>query len=232
MMEIYTEHFSVSPEGLCTGDLFRLMQKISCDHSTLLGYSEQKMEELGVMWVIIRHGIQVQRWPGAGEKILARTWPGPTRHSMCPRFYRLESGEGELLITGCAIWSVVDRESRKMVIPTVRGVDFPAVVTGLEGKRPGAPARLETTEHSVYTVGREVLDENRHMNNTRYYDLAEDCLGTRGRPLRRALAEYLSESREGERLRLAWGLEGERCCLSGERDGPAFRLELEYFPGE
>ena len=83
-MEIYSETFTVSPEGLCTGDLFRLMQDISGHHSSLLGYSEQKMEELGVMWVIIRHGIQVQRWPGAGEKILARTWPGPTRHGMWP----------------------------------------------------------------------------------------------------------------------------------------------------
>ena len=228
-MEIYTEHFSVSPEGLCTGDLFRLMQKISGDHSTLLGYDERRMEELGVMWVIIRHGVQVQRWPEAGEEILAKTWPGPTRHGMCPRFYRLESGEGEVLITGCAIWSVVDRESRKMVIPTARGVDFPSQVTGLETRRPGAPLKLSTTEHSVYTVSHAVLDENRHMNNTRYYDLAEELLGTRGRPLELALVEYVNEALEGDMLQLSWGEQEGLICFEGENHGEAaFRMNLKY----
>ena len=227
-MEIYSERFPISPEGLCTGDLFRLMQKISGDHSTLLGYSEEKMEELGVMWVIIRHGVQVLRWPAPGEKILARTWPGPTRHGMCPRFYRLESGTGELLVTGCAVWSVVDRVSRKMVIPAARGVEIPPQVTGLEARRPAAPVRLETKESRIYTVPRQVLDENGHMNNTRYYDLAEDCLGTRGKPLRAALVEYVAEARLGDELRLGWAWQENRCAICGELSGPAFRMELEY----
>ena len=228
-MELFTEKFTVSQEGLCTGDLFRLMQKVSGDHSTLLGYSEQKMEELGVMWVIIRHGVQVQRWPRAGEEILAKTWPGPTRHGMCPRFYRLESREGEVLITGCAIWSVVDRESRKMVIPAARGVDFPAMVTGLETRRPGAPVKLETTERSAYTVSHEVLDENRHMNNTRYYDLAEELLGTRGRELEQALVEYVNEALEGDTLQLRWGEQDGLICFEGENHGEAaFRMNLKY----
>ena len=228
-MEIYSERFPISPEGLCTGDLFRLMQKISGDHSTLLGYSEEKMEELGVMWVIIRHGVQVLRWPAPGEKILARTWPGPTRHGMCPRFYRLESGTGELLVTGCAVWSVVDRVSRKMVIPAARGVEIPPQVTGLEARRPAAPVRLETKESRIYTVPRQVLDENGHMNNTRYYDLAEHVMGTEGRKLSDALVEYAAEAREGDRLCLDWGEQEGLFCIAGEIDGsPAFRINLRY----
>ena len=228
-MEIYSERFPISPEGLCTGDLFRLMQKISGDHSTLLGYSEEKMEELGVMWVIIRHGVQVLRWPAPGEKILARTWPGPTRHGMCPRFYRLESGTGELLVTGCAVWSVVDRVSRKMVIPAARGVEIPPQVTGLEARRPAAPVRLETKESRIYTVPRQVLDENGHMNNTRYYDLAEELLGTRGKPLELALVEYVNEALEGDTLLLRWGEEDGLICFEGENRGEAaFRMNLKY----
>ncbi len=229
-MEVFEERFTVPAAGLGTGDLFRLMQKISGDHCRQIGYGEEIMEGLGLMWVIIRHGVELRRWPAPGEALRLRTWPGPSRHGMCPRFYRLEGEDGELLGESCAIWSVVDRESRKMQLKSP--VEIEPLVTGQECRRPAAPGRLPETESAVYTVSAAVLDENGHMNNTRYYDLAEDCLGTRGRPLRRALAEYLSESREGERLRLAWGREGERCCLSGERDGPAFRLELEYFPGE
>ncbi len=227
-MEIFRESFLVPPQGLCTGDLFRLMQKVSGDHCRQIGYGEPVMEAKGLMWVIIRHGVRVLRWPAPGEELLARTWPGPTRHGMCPRYYRLESPAGELLVTGCAIWSVVDRATRKMVIPGERGVEIEPLVTGLESSRPGAPVRLPTDSSDVYMVPREVLDENGHMNNTRYYDLAEACLGTRGRPLRAALVEYIAEAREGDALRLSWGSEGPRSYLCGEVSGPAFRMNLEY----
>ena len=127
-----------------------------------------------------------------------------------------------------AIWSVVDRVSRKMVIPTERGVDFPSLVTGLEGRRPAAPVHLPVTESAEFRVGPEVLDDNGHMNNTRYYDLAEGLLGTLGRPLDGAVTEYVAEAREGDLLRLSWGGEDGRFYVCGENKGPAFRMELRY----
>lgn len=227
-MDIFEERYSVAPTGLTTGDLFRLMQQVSGDHCRQIGYGEPVMDAKGLMWVIIRHGIRVLRWPVPGERVVARTWPGATRHGMCPRWYRIESENGELLLDGCAIWSVVDRENRKMVTPGAYGIEIEPLVTGLESRRPGAPVRLPATESAVYTVPHEVLDENGHMNNTRYYDLAEDLFGTRGRPLKAALVEYVSEAREGDALRLAWGREGDLFALEGQVDGPAFRMALEY----
>ena len=228
-MEIFCERTTVSPEGLCTGDLFRLMQKISGDHCREIGYGEPVMEEKGLMWVITRHGVNVLRWPAPGETLLARTWPGATRHGMCPRYYRIESESGELLITGCAIWSVVGRESRKMVVPEAYGVEIEPLVTGLESRRPGAPLRREGRERAEYTVSEAVLDETRHMNNTRYYDLAEQLLGTRGKPLREALVEYSAEAREGDQLLLEWSGEDGLFVISGSNNGaPAFRMNLRY----
>ena len=231
-MEIFEERFTVAPAGLTTGDLFRLMQKISGDHCRLIGYGEPVMEAKGIMWVIIRHSVSVNRWPGAGEELLAQTWPGPTRHGMCPRWYRVLDSAGTPVLSGCAVWSVVDRVSRKMVIPSAVGVEIEPLVTGLEGRRPAAPARLPATEHADYTVPHEVLDENGHMNNTRYYDLAEGLLGTLGRPLRSAAVEYIAEAREGDTLHLSWAREGSLCAISGETDGPAFRMALEYEASE
>ncbi len=228
-MEIYEERLRVPPEGLSTGDLFRLMQKISGDHCRRIGYGEPVMEELGLMWVIVRHGAQVLRSPAPGEELLARTWPGPTRHGMCPRFYRIEGAGGELLVTGCDVWSVVDRQTRKMVVSSDCPVQIEALVTGLESARPRAPVRLPAGERAVYTVPSQVLDENGHMNNTRYYDLAEDVMGTRGRPLKEALVEYAAEAREGDRLCLDWGEQEGLFCIAGEIDGsPAFRMNLRY----
>ncbi len=228
-MEIYEESCLVPDGGLSPGELFRLIQRISGNHCRRIGYGEEIMEAKGLMWVIIRHGVRLERPLLPGESLRIGTWPGPTRHGMCPRWYRIESGEGELLGTGCAIWSVVDRESRKMVVPAERGVEIEPLVNGLESRRPGAPLRAEATGGALYTVPPEVLDENGHMNNTRYYDLAEELLGTRGRVLKSALTEYVAEAREGDLLRLSWGEKDGICCFWGENGGsPAFRMNLEY----
>jgi len=227
-MEIYTETYTVSEEGLRTSALFRLLQEISGHQSALVGRGQKDLAEKGLMWVVIRQIVELQRWPQPGERLLARTWPGVTRHSMCPRYYRLETEAGELLLTGCAIWAVVDRETRKMILPSAYGVEIEPLVTGLESRRPPAPARGENTESGCFTVPEEVLDENGHMNNTRYYDLAEGFLGTPGRPLRAAVTEYISEARLGDTLTLHWGGNGSHFTVEGSCGGPCFRMELQY----
>jgi hypothetical protein len=67
------------------------------------------------------------------------------------------------------------------------------------------------------------------MNNTRYYDLAEKLLGTRGKPLREALVEYSAEAREGDTLLLEWSGEDGLFVIGGSNNGsPAFRMNLRY----
>ena len=68
-MEIYEESLTVGPAGLSTGDLFRALQKISGDHCRQIGYGEPVMEAKGLMWVIVRHGAWVKRYPAPGEEL-------------------------------------------------------------------------------------------------------------------------------------------------------------------
>ena len=68
------------------------------------------------------------------------------------------------------------------------------------------------------------------MNNTRYFDLAEDCIGAaaEGKRLREIATEYTNEARFGETLRLHWKEEGGTVLLAGESDKPVFRMRLNY----
>ena len=227
-MEIYEKQLRAPAEGLTTRGLFIWLQDIAGDQCVGYHLAEPDMKARGLMWVVIRYLLRAERWPEPGEALRLQTWPGQSRHGMMPRYYRLLDGAGTCLVSACGIWAVVDRETRKMVIPEEHGVFLEALVTGLEERRPGAPLRLPAAESMEYTVTEDVLDGNGHMNNTCYYDLAERCIGREGGHPRRVVTEHQSEIRLGQRMLVRWGQEGERYYIEGGNETPVFRMNLAY----
>ena len=74
------------------------------------------------------------------------------------------------------------------------------------------------------------VDLNGHMNNTRYFDLAEDHIpaAAEGRRLKAVSTEYTAEARFRDALTLRWGSEDGRWFMEGLSDRPCFRLAMEY----
>ena len=227
-MEIYEKQLTAPAAGLSTRELFAWLQDAAGEQCVPYHLAGDDLKKRGLMWVVVRYLIRVPRWPEPGETLRLLTWPGATRHSMMPRFYRLLDDAGECIASGSSVWTVVDRETRKMVNPEEHGVILEALVTGLEERRPPAPARLPAEDFADYIVPEEVLDTNGHMNNTRYYDLAERCIGREGGHPRRIVTEHQSEIRAGQSMRICWGREGERYFIEGANDYPVFRMELDY----
>ena len=227
-MEIYEKQVLAPADGLSTRELFLWLQEIANEQCVGYHLTGDDLEKKGLMWVVIRYLVRIPRWPAAGEALRLQTWPGATRHGMMPRSYRLLDGAGNCIASASSIWTVVDRETRKMVNPEEHGVILEPLVTGLEERRPPAPAKLPTTAEVEYTVERPVLDTNGHMNNTRYYELAERCIGREGGQPRRIVTEHQSEIRLGQSMCVSWGREGERYYIEGAKEGPVFRMELDY----
>ena len=74
------------------------------------------------------------------------------------------------------------------------------------------------------------VDLNGHMNNTRYFDLAEDLLPQemRGKAVREILTEYTGEAKTGETLRLALSVKDGEVRLSGTGQKRLFRISMQY----
>ena len=217
---------------LSTGGLFRLLQEAAGAHCEEIGLGDDVIKPKNLMWVVVRQLVEMERWPEPGELILLETWPGDTRHMFYPRFYLIKSAAGEILGRSSAMWTLVDRESRKMINPMVYGLDIEGLVTGQEGRRPSALTRLPVDRTAEYTVGADVLDGNGHMNNTKYYDLAERTFGeaVADKNLCRAMTEYVTEAREGDTMHLGWGQEQNQYYITGTtgEDKTVFRMSLEY----
>ena len=237
-MSIYREELLLRSKDvdmfrrLRTSELFRLLQEASIRHTEQLGMGRDKTLDKGILWVLLLQTAEIARMPEYDEQIVLKSWPGKTMHLLFPRYYRLETRAGEPLLSASALWGLVDQNTRKMVFPERCGVEIEGVTTGEEIALPAAPRRMDCTESRPFTVPYSYVDINGHMNNTRYFDLAEDCIpaASEGKMLRRIQTEYVSEARFGERFTVSWGEENGEFFLQGEGDKPFFRMRLVYGP--
>lgn len=210
--------------------LFELLQEASIRHTEQLGMGRDKTLDKGILWVVGLQKTEILRMPEYDEQIVLKSWPGEMMHVFFPRYYSMESAGGEPLVRASALWMLVDSQTRKMVFPEAYGVIIPGHVTGEELALPSPPARLSCTEERSFTVPFSYVDLNGHMNNTRYFDLAEDSIpaAAEGKRLKAVQTEYSNEARYGEEMRVSWGCEGGCYYLVGEAEKCFFRMRFEY----
>ncbi len=216
---------------LRTSRLFELFQEASIRHTEQLGMGREKTLDKGLLWIVTLQEADIARMPVYDETVTLESWPGETMHVFFPRYYRVLDAAGECLVTGSAMWMLLESESRKMVFPDRHGIVIEGVKTGNETALPSPVGRVEGSESGTFTVPYSYVDLNGHMNNTRYFDLTEDLLGaaSAGRELRHIRAEYLQEARLGDTLSVSWGsTDGTSFRVEGRTQKPCYRMELKY----
>ena len=235
-MSIYTQELRLRSKHvdmyrrLRTSELFRLLQEASIRHTEELGMGRDKTLDRGILWVLGLQRTQITRMPEYDEEIVVKSWPGQTMHVLFPRYYSVETTAGDVLIRSSALWTLVDAETRKMVFPEKYGVTIDGLVTGQEIPLPSPVSRMDCDRNSVFTVPYSYVDLNGHMNNTRYFDLAEDLTdaAAAGKHLTDIQIEYVSEARLGQELHVSWGRDGSRYYVTGESGQCVFRMGLTY----
>ena len=235
-MSVYRENLKLRSKDvdmfrrLRLSRLFELFQEASITHTEELGMGREKTLDKGVLWVLLMQRAEIARMPEYDEEIVLKSWPGRTMHLLFPRYYRLETAAGEKLVCASALWSLVDAETRKVVFPERYGVEIDGVTTGEEIDLPRTIQKQEGEKEQHFTVPYSFVDLNGHMNNTRYFDLAQVCIGAaaEGKLLREIGTEYSNEARFGETLRLHWCEKDGAVLLTGECDRPVFRMKLNY----
>jgi acyl-ACP thioesterase len=215
--------------------LFTLLQEAATDHAALLGAGSDKTLDRGLLWIVTLQQAKIARLPEYDEQIRLRSWPGKMMHLLFPRYYRIEDRQGNPLVEASALWALMDQSTRRVVFPEMYGVKIRGVHTGKEIPLPTAPKMPKSTEIGTFTVPYSYVDLNGHMNNTRYFDLAEDLMpdALHARALTGVQTEYAKEAPRGAKLLLNSELRGDEYLLCGESDGQRlFRLGLTFAPIE
>ena len=228
---MFEKEIVVSKNNREVSGLFRMLQDLAGEAAAVWHASGPELAEKGLMWVVVRYDINLTREPEPGETLTVKTWANQIRHRMSQRNYLAFDASGTCILRGSGSWAVVDSVTRSMVDPEERGVQIHGEVNGLEPPRPAAPHRLTLTEERDYEVSGSVLDMNRHMNNTKYFDAVQSCIGDPDSALclQRVRAMFINEALEGERIRISWGQEENVWFFEGKKNGsPCFQISLEY----
>ena len=188
--------------------LLYLAQEAAGAHCKLLG-AESYLAEKGLFWAVLRYRFQITRLPKKGETVTVKTWPMPTTRTAFPRSTAAYDADGNELFRAIGLWVLMDPQSRSMVLPGKSGLMIPG--TDCEGQLlPPSSLTPVTGENSLCrTVGFSELDQNGHMNNTRYMNWIDDLLPAafhKEHPVREFTLCYLNEAREGDVLQLNWQL--------------------------
>ena len=210
--------------------LFTMLQEASIAHTTALGMGRDKTLDRGLLWIITLQQATIRRLPLYDETIELTSWPNPSMHLYFPRSYRITDANGTVLVEASALWALMDRDTRRIVFPEEHGIAIEGAAFPDDPPLP-RPLRLPVLEQAQsLVVPYSYTDLNGHMNNTRYFDLAEDRMpdALRMQSIQKIQAEYSAEARANETITLRTFAEEHVFSMSGETDKRLFRMQLEY----
>lgn len=171
------ESYDVYPNGvLKPSALMRYMQQLAREDCDSLGATYPFMRSLNTVFVLTKLGIEFFRPIASGETFLIKTYNNSIAGVVFDREFELFS-EGELVARASTFWTLVRYDTRALVRPKDFPVKFESLGLEIEGVE--VPRRFDDTG-VVETEKRRVrvsdLDENDHLNNCVYADIALDAL--------------------------------------------------------
>ena len=203
--------------------LFSILQEISIADVERVGLTRDKTLDKGMLWVISRMRLEMERPICYDETITISTIAGKRAHMMFPRYYEVRDSEGTLIMRGSAIWLLIYADSRTPIVPEEENIEIPGVE---EQGMPPLPMGLRVIESDIPAIIRKVMysdiDLNGHMNNTRYLDWIDDMYDmhfhevTRIRTLQ---INYLKELSYGDQVTLFYEYENGMYRIDGVMDG-------------
>ena len=133
----------------------------------------------GIVWVLTRCEVRMDREAHLGETVSIETFPMPLRRWFFPRYFVFRDAAGAALGAASTLWVLFNLEKRCMVAPgdVAKAIPDNSDLTPPLGV-PGPVPRL--TGEAVRSVRAPVyseLDVNGHVNNARYADWLCDALG-------------------------------------------------------
>lgn len=105
------------------------MQHAAVAHSTELGWSPERYDQLGAGWVVRSHKITYLIPAFEGDELVIRTWVANLRPAISLRMYEVRNQHGDLLARAETDWAFINYQRQKPTrIPAAVLESFKVVV--------------------------------------------------------------------------------------------------------
>lgn len=182
--------------------IMRRMQQIARDDLNSYGISYDGMRNMNMAFVVSKMALVFER-PVRGEIPLKLcSAANPTHGVTFPRSFVLEDEEG-VCMRAMSLWALVDFEKRSLLRPSALGEELPTFddlsggVVCMRLAKPQFGAAKYSDHRRVYP---SMLDQNQHLNNCNYADLATDLLPSGQETVKELHITFQHEVRLGETL--------------------------------
>ena len=183
-----------------TSSIMRYIQTAAQCQLTDGGMSYDNLKERNRAFILSRLKLEVLKPLRAYAPITAVTYPCESRGYSFLRCYALES-EGEIVARAISVWALIDTESKALVKVNDFNLGLPTLPqNGLILSAMKLPTTI--TDVGGYGVHYGDVDQNRHMNNTKYPDMYSNFLPLNGKMIRSITINYANEAQIGEKLRV------------------------------
>lgn len=202
--------------------IMQLMQDAATEHAEKIGVGWHALDDNGKLWVLSKvktvfHTPVTRSTP----PFELYTWPLEPNRFYSERCF-VAVAKGEPLFSTCSLWSMIDRDSRKIVPATTMNDFYHGEYSSARPNIDATFQRVRLNENFAFcyekTVRRSDLDQNGHVNNTNYVVIAEDVLSPEER-IRTMEITYHRELKLGEVVRVFASRNGNLVEVVGERDG-------------
>ena len=152
--------------------LWNLMQETAWHHATHLKVGYSDLAEQKYFWVLSRLFIQMDEYPGWGEKIKVKTWLTGMGRLFALRHFSIANSKGDILGNAKSAWLVLDLKSRRpqRIEPVFKHLLhlFDDLPSAEEPEKLPAPVRSKMEKS--YKVRYGDIDMHHHVNNTKYIE--------------------------------------------------------------
>lgn len=183
-----------------TSSIMKYIQSAAQCQLTEGGMSYDNLKKGNRAFILSRVKLEVLKPLCAYAPLTAVTYPCESRGYSFLRCYALES-DGEVVARAISMWALIDTETHALVrvndfdlgLPTLPKNDL--VLSAMK-----LPSTL--VDVGGYGVHYGDVDQNMHMNNTKYPDMYSNFLPLQGKMIRSITINYSNEAVIGEKLRV------------------------------
>lgn len=179
--------------------LVNYFQDCSTFQSEDAGVGIDYCKQVGCAWVLCSWQIVINKMPTLGSQVRVATWANDLRGFYGIRNYTMETEDGMRLAFANSVWAYLDMKKKKPVKMSKEMNEAFPVSEGIPYEWGSRKMKLpkEYEKENSFTITREYLDTNHHVNNGKYISMADRYL-PEGYPTKQIRVEYRNEAREGD----------------------------------